>query len=79
MYSDSSPSVLDNHIHHEEAFITMGESGELLSILSAAGDSLGSSAVFEDASEMLLATEVEGIQSGDDLGGIPEDIGQSGL
>ena len=47
-----------------------GESGEQEAIRLTEGDTSGSSAVFEDASEEVLAAEAGGVWDGDGAGGI---------
>jgi len=55
----------------EEAFVSSGESGEQEAIQSTDSNTLGSSAVFEDASEEVLATEAGRVQDDNGAGGIP--------
>ena len=63
----------------EEGFILAGESGEPEALRPSEGDSSGSSATFEDASETLLAAEATGARDGDGAEGIPGDSEQTGL
>jgi len=62
----------------EEGFISAGESGEQEAV-PATGDSSGSSATFEDASEEVLAAVAEGAWGGGSAEGVPDDSGRSGL
>jgi len=54
----------------EEAFISSGESGESEAIRSTASDASGSDPTSSDGSEEVLATEAEGVRSGDGAGGL---------
>jgi len=54
-----------------QAFVLSGESGEQEAIQLTDGDTLGSSAVFEDAGKEVLAAEAGGVQDGNGSGGVP--------
>ena len=54
----------------EEAFVLAGELGELETLRSSEGDASGSSAVFENAGEEVLAAEAGGVWDGNGAGGI---------
>jgi len=62
----------------EESFVSSGELGKPEAI-PAAGDSSGSSTVFEDASEEVLAEVAEGAWGGSGAEGVPDDAGRSGV
>ena len=62
----------------EESFVLLGELGEQEAV-PAEGNSLGSSAAFEDASEEVLATVSEGAWGGGGSEGVPDDAGQLGV
>jgi len=52
------------YFRREEAFISLGESGEPEAVLLTEGNTSGSSAVSEDASEEVLAAEADGVWEG---------------
>jgi len=62
----------------EESFVSWGELGEQEAVPTA-GDSLGSSTVFEDASEEVLAEIAEGAWGGGGAEGVSDDAGRPGV